>query len=62
LIEYAIASAIEHHLNHPKEAKAMGDRARELILNRYTWKQIAARLIETYEAILNQNLPSIHQH
>ena len=58
----AIATAIEHHLNHPQQAKAMGDRARELILNRYTWKQIAARLIETYEAILNQNLPSIHQH
>ena len=58
----AISTAIEHHLNHPKEAKAMGDRARELILNRYTWKQIAARLIETYEAILNQNLPSIYQH
>jgi glycosyltransferase involved in cell wall biosynthesis len=52
LIEYAIATAIEHHLNHPQQAKAMGDRARQLILEQYTWDKMAAKLSATYEAIL----------
>ena len=47
-----IATAIEHHLNHPQQAKAMGDRARQLILEQYTWDKMAAKLSATYEAIL----------
>ncbi|PSO76998.1 MAG: glycosyl transferase family 1 [Cyanobacteria bacterium QS_4_48_99] len=47
-----IATAIEHHLNHPQQAKAMGDRARQLIFEQYTWDKMAAKLSATYEAIL----------
>ncbi|MEQ9485419.1 glycosyltransferase [Coleofasciculus sp. F4-SAH-05] len=52
----AIASAIKHWLNHRQEAKAIGNRARQLILKQYTWDGIALNLIEVYTAII-KNYP-----
>jgi glycosyltransferase involved in cell wall biosynthesis len=54
LEEGAIATAILQALNQPETMKAMGDRARQLVLNHYTWDRVAAQLIEVYTAILEK--------
>lgn len=50
----AIASTLQHFLNYPQKAKEMSDRARQLILEKYTWKRIASNLSEVYTAILKR--------
>ncbi len=50
----AITSGLQHWLNNPEKAKKMGDRARQLILEQYTWDCIASNLIEVYTAIFKQ--------
>jgi len=37
----------------PKERQAMGQRGRQLIEQNYTWEQTARKLMDVYEAILN---------
>ncbi|WP_404786641.1 glycosyltransferase [Altericista sp. CCNU0014] len=54
LDEGAIAQTLEQYFARPVEAKAMGDRARQFVLERYTWDRIAAQLIEVYTAILSK--------
>jgi glycosyltransferase involved in cell wall biosynthesis len=54
LEEGAIAHAILEGLKHPEEMKAKGVRARQFVLDNYTWDHIAAQMIEVYDAILNQ--------
>ncbi len=49
-----IAAALIQCLQDPKAAKAMGERARQLVLTQYTWERIAAKLIELYQTILAQ--------
>ena len=46
-----IAKTIEHCLNHPQEAKATGDRARQFILNNYTWDTIGDKMVAVYQDI-----------
>lgn len=55
----AIASTIEHCLAHPQQAKAIAQRARHLVLERYTWDSIAKQAIAQYEALLQQSPNSI---
>jgi len=50
----AIAFSLQHWLNNPQQAKKMGDRARQLILEKYTWDRIALNLIEVYTALLKR--------
>jgi glycosyltransferase involved in cell wall biosynthesis len=50
----AIADALLDCLDRPEEAKAMGDRARQFVLEHYTWDNIAANLIQVYQAILDK--------
>lgn len=50
----AIASGIQHLLNNPQQAKKMGDRARQLIFEQYTWEQLATKIIEFYTAVLKE--------
>ncbi|WP_044207441.1 glycosyltransferase [Coleofasciculus chthonoplastes] len=50
----AIASAMKQLLNHRQETKVMGNRARQLILEQYTWNRIALNLIEVYTAIIQK--------
>lgn len=50
----AIASALQRWLNNPQQDQLMGDRARQLILEKYTWDSIALNLVEVYTAILKQ--------
>lgn len=54
-----ITEALSLCLSHPQEAKEMGLRAREFILNNYTWDKIAGSLISVYQEIIskkNQNV------
>lgn len=48
-----IADALSQCLHNPQQAKAMGDRARQLILEKYTWDRIATRMIQVYQTILD---------
>jgi glycosyltransferase involved in cell wall biosynthesis len=48
----AITKAIEQHLTHPQQAQDMSDRARQIILEQYSWDKIAARMIEVYQSII----------
>lgn len=49
----AIASCLQQALEHPQQAKMMGDRACKLISERYTWDQVASNLIDIYTKITN---------
>ncbi|MBE9231817.1 glycosyltransferase [Cuspidothrix issatschenkoi LEGE 03284] len=55
----AIAATIENFLDHPQESKEMGDsygalryRARQFILDNYTWDKIALKMVSVYEDII----------
>ena len=48
----AIAKAIEQYLTHTREAEDMGDRARKIILENYTWDQVAVKMQQIYQSIL----------
>jgi glycosyltransferase involved in cell wall biosynthesis len=54
----SIAKALITCLAHRKEAKAMGDRARQFILQNYTWDIAAKKLIQVYSDILNTKATS----
>ena len=51
----AIAATIENFLDHPQESKKMGYRAREFILDNYTWDKIASKMIFVYENIIQSH-------
>ncbi|MGJ5673008.1 MAG: glycosyltransferase [Nostochopsis sp.] len=55
----AIASALEQYFSYPQQAKEMGDRARQIILQKYTWEKIALQIQKIYTEILQQNPISI---
>ena len=46
------AEALIELLTNPQEAKAMGQRAHQLVLDQYTWQHAAHRTKEIYTAIL----------
>jgi glycosyltransferase involved in cell wall biosynthesis len=48
----AIASSLGHCLDHPQTTKEIGDRARQLVRQQYTWERNASKLSEVYTAIL----------
>ncbi len=50
----AITEALCNCIANPQSAVAMGQRARELIFNQYTWDTIANNLLDVYQAILTQ--------
>ncbi|MBE8998631.1 glycosyltransferase [Nostoc sp. LEGE 12447] len=54
----AIAASIQQALDHPHEAKEMGDRARKFILENYTWDRIASKLISVYTDIIESQTVS----
>ncbi|MFN6481888.1 MULTISPECIES: glycosyltransferase [unclassified Nostoc] len=59
----AITDALENYFINPQQAKKMGDRARKLICENYTWDRIASKLISVYtDMIENQSVPGISQH
>jgi len=48
-----IAQALIQCLSDPIASQQMGQRARQLVFSDYTWNSIAKKMIEVYEAILN---------
>ncbi|MBR8829291.1 MAG: glycosyltransferase [Gomphosphaeria aponina SAG 52.96 = DSM 107014] len=43
---------LQQCLNNRNDLKQVGDRAREFVLNNYSWEQIVSQLIEIYKSIL----------
>lgn len=55
-----IANALSSCLKNPQQAKAMGDRAREFIFEKYTWEKIACQMQHVYTSIIQQKpLPTL---
>lgn len=48
-----LVKAMDCLLSNPDEARAMGKRARKLVLENYTWEKNAERTIEVYREVLN---------
>jgi glycosyltransferase involved in cell wall biosynthesis len=49
-----IADTLQQCLDQPDEVKAMGNCARELIAQHYTWPKVTAKVVETYTQIVQQ--------
>lgn len=47
----AIAEAIIYLMEHPEEARRMGENGRRAVLERYNWGEMERRLLEVYQAI-----------
>ena len=55
----AIATTLDRYLTDPEQAKVMGDRARQFVLDNYTWDYIAPNLIRVYQSTIDrQPIPS----
>ena len=50
----SLVEALDFLLSHPKEARAMGERARKLVLENYTWEKNAEKIIKIYKEILRE--------
>lgn len=48
----SLVEALDFLLSHPDEAKAMGERARKLVLENYTWEKNVEKTIKVYEEVL----------
>ncbi len=50
-----IVEALDYLLSHPEEAKAMGVRARKVVLENYTWERNAEKTIQVYREVLGEH-------
>lgn len=50
----SLVEALDFLLSHPEEARTMGERARKLVLENYTWEKNAEKTIEVYREVLNE--------
>ncbi|TVP48083.1 MAG: glycosyltransferase family 1 protein [Gemmatimonadales bacterium] len=48
----ALADGIGHLLDHPRLARGLGEAARHLVVNRYSWDRTAEKVEQVYTAIL----------
>ncbi|HNS20522.1 MAG TPA: glycosyltransferase family 4 protein [Sedimentisphaerales bacterium] len=48
-----IAQAMEHLIEHPQEAREMGQRGRRAVLEKYNWEKESERLLSIYDQVLN---------
>jgi glycosyltransferase involved in cell wall biosynthesis len=51
----AVASALQHFLRDSKQAAEIGERARQLIFEQYTWERVATKMTEVYSSALDKN-------
>lgn len=49
-----IARAMEYLIEHPQEARQMGENGRRAIVEKYNWEKESRRLLEIYETVLNE--------
>jgi glycosyltransferase involved in cell wall biosynthesis len=54
-----ITEALLWCLSNEEEAKEMGQKARQFILENYTWNKIAIKLIEVYGSIIENHSKQI---
>jgi len=54
----AIANSIQEFLDAPDMARQKGDRARQFILENYTWDKIVLKMISIYKEIIDQQFKS----
>jgi len=50
----SLVEGIEYLTNHPQEARKMGERAKELVLENYTWEQNAEKTLKVYQEVLEK--------
>lgn len=50
----SLVEALDFLLSHPVEARAMGERARRVVLENYTWEKNAEKTIKVYKEVLNE--------
>jgi teichuronic acid biosynthesis glycosyltransferase TuaC len=50
----SLVKALDFLLSHPEEANIMGERARKLVLENYTWEKNAEKTIEIYKEVLER--------
>ena len=48
----AISKTLQTFLQHPETAEGMGDRARQIVSDRYSWEAVSRGLLAKYQAIL----------
>jgi glycosyltransferase involved in cell wall biosynthesis len=48
-----IAEEIDYLLSNPDKAKKMGEKARKMVLENYTWEKNAEKTIKVYEEVLS---------
>jgi glycosyltransferase involved in cell wall biosynthesis len=56
-----IALTLTQCLNNPQQAKETGDRARQFILEKYTWERIAIEMLKVYTALVNKKHAPLFQ-
>ena len=47
----SLVKAIDFLLSHPEKAKKIGERARKLVLENYTWEKNAEKTIRIYKEV-----------
>ena len=57
----AIAKAINHLIENPTLARKMGERGRELVLNKYNWNVEEKKLLKLYQLILEKKGGKKHE-
>lgn len=50
----SLVEALDFLLSHPEEAKAMGERARKVVLENYTWEKNAEKTVRVYSEVLSE--------
>jgi glycosyltransferase involved in cell wall biosynthesis len=48
-----IAQAMAYLIEHPQEARQMGENGRRTVLDKYNWEKESRKLLQIYEAVLN---------
>jgi glycosyltransferase involved in cell wall biosynthesis len=48
-----IAAAMEYLIEHPDEARQMGENGRRAVLEKYNWEKESERLLKIYDTVLN---------
>ncbi len=51
----AIAKAMEYLIEHPQEARRMGENGRRAVLEQYNWEKESEKLLRIYDAVLGRN-------
>jgi glycosyltransferase involved in cell wall biosynthesis len=49
-----IAFALSQCFSNPQQAQEMGQQARQLIFEHYTWERISANMLDVYTTIINK--------